>query len=158
MIKTTSKLGLGLVLLSIILAGCATKTQEEVGTRGVQFPEQQSEPKAEPVVEALQSTFYFDFDQSVLKDKTKSLLRQYAEKLSREPSAILLEGYADERGTREYNLALGERRANAVRDFLLAQDVTVDIEVISYGEEKPAAEGSTEEAWALNRRVELKYK
>jgi peptidoglycan-associated lipoprotein len=163
MIKTTAKLGLGLVLFSVILAGCSTAAKKDeqpkpvdVGTRGVQFP---VEAMPEPVVEVIPTTFYFDFDQSELKDKTKFLLRRHAEKLSREPAAIILEGHADERGTREYNLALGERRAMAVRDFLLALDVKVDIEVISYGEERPAVIGANgEEGWMLNRRVELKLK
>ena len=160
MIKTTSKLGLGLALLAMILAGC-TSTQEvepeptDVGTRGVQFPEPKQEP--DPVEEVLENTFYFDFDKSTLSDKTKFLLRRHAEQLSRQPAAIILEGHADERGTREYNMALGERRAEAVRGFLLGEGVTVEIEVISFGEEQPAAIGSDEEAWALNRRVELKY-
>ena len=158
MIKTTSKIGLGLALLAMILAGC-TATQEvepepaDVGTRGVQFPEQTSDP----VEEAIENTFYFDFDKSTLSDKTKFLLRRHAEQLSRQPVAITLEGHADERGTREYNMALGERRAEAVRGFLLGEGVTVQIEVISFGEEEPAVVGSNEEAWALNRRVELKY-
>ena len=159
MTKTTSKLGLILVLLSMILVGCKTtsepepeKPAEDVGTRGVQFP-------SEPVEEVIANTFYFDFDESALTDKTKSLLRRHAEKLDSKPVAIILEGHADERGTREYNLALGERRAEAVRDFLLAQGVTVTMEVISYGEERPAIVGAdSEEGWRLNRRVVLKNK
>ena len=160
MIKTTSKLGLGLAMLAMILAGC-TATQEveqeptNIGTRGVQFPEPQKAP--DPVEEVIENTFYFEFDKSTLSDKTKFLLRRHAEQLGRQPVAITLEGHADERGTREYNMALGERRAEAVRGFLLGEGVTVKIEVISFGEEQPAAMGSNEEAWALNRRVELKY-
>lgn len=163
MMKITSKLGLALVLLSMVLAGCTTATQEEpqpeptnVGGRDVQIPE--PEPRPEPVIEVIETTFYFDFDESKLKEKTKYLLRRHAEKLSREPMAIILEGHADERGTPEYNMALGERRAEAVRDFLLSLGVPVSIEVISYGEQRPVAMGSNEEAWSLNRRVELKYK
>ena len=71
---------------------------------------------------------------------------------------VRLEGHADERGTREYNLALGERRAKAVANYLAIQGVPrPQIEVISYGEEKPAALGQGESAWAQNRRVELIY-
>ena len=69
-----------------------------------------------------------------------------------------MEGHADERGTREYNLALGERRADAVRRVLLANGVAASqIKVVSYGEERPAALGHNEDAWALNRRAELVY-
>ena len=68
-----------------------------------------------------------------------------------------MEGHADERGTREYNMALGERRAIAVKEFLVFQGVAANrIEVISYGEERAAAYGSNDRAWSLNRRVELK--
>ena len=69
-----------------------------------------------------------------------------------------MEGHADERGSREYNIALGERRANAVRDFLVLQGVSASsLEVVSYGEERPLATGSDESSYAQNRRVELKY-
>jgi peptidoglycan-associated lipoprotein len=72
---------------------------------------------------------------------------------------VRLEGHADERGTREYNLALGERRANAVRAYLLAQGASrSQIEVVSYGEEKPADGGHDEGAWRQNRRVEVVYR
>ena len=70
---------------------------------------------------------------------------------------VIIEGHADERGTREYNIALGERRAAAAKEFLVLQGVAGDrIEVISFGEERAAAFGSDDEAWRLNRRVELK--
>jgi peptidoglycan-associated lipoprotein len=70
---------------------------------------------------------------------------------------VRLEGHADERGTREYNMALGERRATSVKEFLVMQGVASErIEVISFGEERAAAYGSDDEAWRLNRRVELK--
>ena len=72
---------------------------------------------------------------------------------------LRLQGHADERGTREYNLALGERRANAVRAYLVAQGASrTQVEVISYGEEKPADAGHSERAWAMNRRVEFSYR
>ena len=72
---------------------------------------------------------------------------------------VRLEGHADERGTREYNLALGERRANAIRAYLVAQGVSrSQIEVISYGEEKPEVMGTGESNWARNRRVEFSYR
>jgi len=110
--------------------------------------------------ETLQGVFYFDFDQAIVKRAGHTELDKHAEALMQERSLRLrLEGHADERGTREYNLALGERRANAVRAYLAAQGVSrSQIEVISYGEEKPVVTGGGESAWAQNRRVEFKYR
>ena len=102
------------------------------------------------------TTFYFEFDSSNLTDDARQALTIHAEILMEAPRSIRLEGHADERGTREYNMALGERRANAVRDFLVFQGVDASlIETISYGEEKPEVLGSSESSWAQNRRVEL---
>ena len=101
--------------------------------------------------------FYFEFDRAVLNAEATAALRLHAEWLRSNPVNVRLEGHADERGTREYNMALGERRANAVRDFLISEGVNGNLlEVISYGEESPASLDSNETAWALNRRVEMK--
>ncbi len=103
------------------------------------------------------TVFYFDFDKAVLKDESKSALTEHANWLQNSPRNIRLEGHADERGTREYNMALGERRATAVKEFLVLQGVSAGlIEVVSYGEERAASYGSNDDSWALNRRVELK--
>jgi len=104
--------------------------------------------------------FFFDFDQAIVKRAGHAELSQHAQYLAQNRSATLrLEGHADERGTREYNLALGERRANAVRAYLSAQGASASqIEVISYGEEKPAGGGHDEASWAQNRRAELVYR
>lgn len=109
--------------------------------------------------EMLQITvFYFDFDQSELKPEAREALVYHANNLKANPGRrIRLEGHADERGTREYNLALGERRAQAVERYLIVQGVSANqIETISYGEEMPAATGTTEAAYSRNRRVEMK--
>ena len=101
--------------------------------------------------------FYFDFDKALLKPESRAALLEHAAALSSNPRSVRLEGHADERGTREYNMALGERRANAVKEFLVLQGVSGGlIEVISYGEERAASFGSNDSAWGLNRRVELK--
>ncbi|WP_370979239.1 peptidoglycan-associated lipoprotein Pal [Agaribacterium sp. ZY112] len=101
--------------------------------------------------------FYFDFDQSLLRAESRAALLVQAECLKKYGSSVRLEGHADERGSREYNMALGERRANAVRDFLVLNGVAAsDLETVSYGEERPAQAGSSEASWAANRRVELK--
>ncbi|MGS2717006.1 peptidoglycan-associated lipoprotein Pal [Eionea flava] len=108
------------------------------------------------VVAPTENVFYFDFDSSALRADSRSLLNAHAASLKAKPRAVRLEGHADERGTREYNIALGERRAQAVRAYLLSQGVTSPIEVISYGEERPAVNASNNYAWQQNRRVELK--
>lgn len=105
------------------------------------------------------TTVYFDFDKSNVRPDAVDTLRAHAAYLSANPGvSVRLEGHCDERGTREYNLALGERRGNSVANFLTANGAsTSQIEVISYGEERPVAEGHNEAAWARNRRVELEY-
>ncbi len=109
---------------------------------------------------ALSGVFYFDFDQAIVKRAGHAELNKHASALGGNRALRLrLEGHADERGTREYNLALGERRANAIRAYLVAQGVSrTQVEVISYGEEKPADAGHSERAWAMNRRVEFSYR
>lgn len=96
---------------------------------------------------------YFDTDEYSVRADAQPVLAGQAQWLNRYPAVkVRIEGNADERGTREYNLALGARRANAVRDFLIAQGVSASrIETISFGKEKPIDAGSTEEAWAKNR-------
>jgi peptidoglycan-associated lipoprotein len=102
---------------------------------------------------------YFDFDQSSVRSDYLDVIRAHADYLASHPQVtVRLEGHADERGTREYNLGLGENRANSVRSLMLAQGVAENqLVVVSYGEERPAAFEHNEEAWALNRRVELIY-
>ena len=97
---------------------------------------------------------YFVFDSSALSADAKSTLNAQAAFLRSNPSVrITVEGHADERGTREYNLALGDRRASAARDFLVAQGIDgARIKTISYGKERPEMVGSNDEAWAKNRR------
>lgn len=106
------------------------------------------------------TTFYFDFDTSEIKQEARDVLVAHAQFLANNPRQnVRLEGHADERGTKEYNLALGERRANAVQRFLIVNGASRgQIETVSYGEEKPAVRGSSESAWAQNRRVELVFK
>jgi len=101
-------------------------------------------------------TIYFALDRTHINSGDRQQLVAAAKEWSRYPRSIRLEGHGDERGTREYNLALGEMRGKAVRDFLMMQGVDgTQIEVVSYGEEKPADRGVGEYAWRRNRRVEL---
>jgi len=97
---------------------------------------------------------YFDTDQSVIREDGRATLARQAEWLKKYTNyAITIEGHCDERGTREYNLALGERRATAVRQYLVAQGIPAQrVSTISYGKERPEVVGSDEGAWARNRR------
>ncbi len=111
----------------------------------------------EEAADAVGTVFYFEFDSSALTDSARAAVDAHIAALLGNDASVRLEGHTDERGTREYNLALGERRANAVRDYMVANGVpSYRIETISYGEENPAAYGSGESNWQQNRRVELK--
>ncbi|MFM7460191.1 MAG: peptidoglycan-associated lipoprotein Pal [Burkholderiales bacterium] len=102
---------------------------------------------------------YFDYDKDVVKSEFQAIVQAHAKFLADNRSRkIRLEGHADERGSREYNMALGQRRADSVRKVINLLGVANDrMETISFGEDKPRAQGSTEEAWAQNRRVEIVY-
>lgn len=102
---------------------------------------------------------YFDYDQSTIEPEYRELIALHARYLSENPSArMTLEGHADERGSREYNLALGERRANAVAGLMKAQGASASqINVVSYGEERPAENCSNESCWSKNRRAVVVY-
>ncbi len=104
-------------------------------------------------------TIYFAFDSSEISAEDEEVIKHHGKYLALNPDATLrLEGHTDERGTREYNIALADRRAQAVKKLLLFQGASSSqITIISYGEEKPAALGHDEAAWRLNRRAELVY-
>jgi peptidoglycan-associated lipoprotein len=103
---------------------------------------------------------YFDYDQADIRPEFSAQLQAHGQNLAQNPSMTLrLEGHADERGSREYNIGLGERRAQAVRRVLMLQGAGgSQLTTVSYGEERPAQTGSDDEAWRLNRRVELVYR
>lgn len=102
---------------------------------------------------------YFDYDSDVVSEAGRQVLKYYADKLLAQPDIrVRLEGHTDERGSPEYNLALGERRAKAVKEVLVLYGVDPSrIDIVSYGEARPAVEGHDESAWAKNRRVELVF-
>jgi peptidoglycan-associated lipoprotein len=106
-----------------------------------------------------QRVVYFDFDRSDITGDAQAILACHGKYLADRPSAaVTLEGHADERGTREYNLGLGERRGNAVSGALQANGGQASqLNVVSYGEERPTCSDSTEDCWAKNRRVEIVY-
>jgi peptidoglycan-associated lipoprotein len=112
------------------------------------------------VPETLLGVFLFDFDQAIVRRAAQTELNKHASALAdNRYLRVRVEGHADERGTREYNLALGERRADAIRAYLVSQGASnSQVEVISYGEEKPIVSGKNERSWSKNRRVELVYR
>jgi peptidoglycan-associated lipoprotein len=168
--------------LMVLTTGCAQKTTPtsttQMGAVGASGPspeeirareeeerrrriaESQLAPRPTAVAPGMQvmDTVYFEFDQATLSDLAKETLVRNAEWLRANPNArIQVEGNADERGTPEYNLALGERRAAAVKSYLSSLGVEGGrLVTISYGEERPADPGHGEEAWEKNRRVDFK--
>lgn len=107
----------------------------------------------------LANVVHFDFDSYELRPDDADIAARHGLQLAENPGlTVRLEGHADERGSREYNIGLGERRAQAVRRVLMLQGAQPSqIATVSFGEERPAALGSDEDAWAQNRRVEFKY-
>ncbi|MAS25580.1 MAG: peptidoglycan-associated lipoprotein [Oceanospirillaceae bacterium] len=169
---------LGLALCAAFISACsstgdveegtsseatATETEAEatqaVDTAAVDGESLEAEAAAAQAALLEQTVFYFDFDESTIKSESKAALMAHAAYLAANGSAqVVLEGHADERGTVEYNLALGERRAMAVRRFLMANGASSSqMKVVSFGEERPAVMGSSAESYAKNRRVEVKY-
>ena len=115
-------------------------------------------PDVRPTVRELQANIrdiHFDFDRYDIRSDAKPVLSEVASMLLRNTNLkVITEGHADERGTSEYNLALGDRRANSVREYLISLGVSSGrIETISYGEERPVCMEQTEECWAINRRA-----
>ena len=165
---SVTKTGLSALCLSLVLAGCSSTPVDEtmsniedttVQTVALEMETETTaieEAPVEPTMSAA-TVFYFDFDKTLLKSESRAALAEHADFLMDNPRSVRLEGHADERGTREYNMALGESRGNAVKEFLVLQGVSPSmIEVISYGEEQAASFGSSNAAWSMNRRVELK--
>lgn len=123
--------------------------------RGLTITEAKTQVEVTVTCDAL--TVGFEFDSSSLTGPDRSKLDEIVPCLAKRSDRILLEGHCDSRGTTEYNLALGQRRAESVKDYLIGQGISPDrIRTVSYGEERPIARGGTEEAMAQNRRVELK--
>ena len=158
------------VALLILAGGCSKKasqappaTTPPPATQPAEAPPQTpAEPPPatpEPVSVSWQDA-YFDYDSADLRDDARGALDADAKMLADHANAKLtIEGHCDERGTPEYNLALGERRANAAKDYLVAHGVDGSrVETISYGEERPFATGHDEASWAQNRRAHLVQK
>ncbi|WP_462320381.1 peptidoglycan-associated lipoprotein Pal [Halochromatium sp.] len=164
-----------LPIAALALSGCATQKAPPIpdtpsadelnaiggraglDTRPLVQPERS--PLDDPSSPLYRKVIYFDYDASEIKPEYADLLRAHASYIFNTPGVqVTLEGHSDERGTREYNLALGERRSQAVQRFLMAEGAPAErLSTLSYGEERPADPGRSEGAWQQNRRVELVY-
>ena len=152
------------VLITVGLSGCSTSNVniETSSASGSVSQTSQSDASiesksAEDNLSPVSLLTYFDFDSAQLSAETTVVLDSAVDKFAKNPSArVVISGHADERGTREYNLALGHLRASAVADYMLARGIDGSrIKKVSYGKERPLLKGSNEEAWAKNRRVEI---
>ncbi len=161
---------LGLIAAAVLIAGCETAPEEKAAVSGAgaataattAAPSVSPPPMPSGPAPGSQEDFeanvgdrvFFDFDKYNLKADARVAVGKQAAWLNKWPAVtVTIEGHCDERGTREYNLALGERRANSVKDYLVALGINPGrIKTISYGKERPVALGSNETAWAQNRR------
>lgn len=151
-----------LVLVAVFASGCSRKPKPAVTPTPAPETRAPETTPAEPPQTGTPSTaelrledVFFDYDRANLREEARSVLNQNGKVLNENSDAtLLLEGHCDERGTVEYNLALGERRANAVKNYLVQYGVDSGrLSTISYGEERAFAEGHDESAWSQNRRV-----
>ena len=164
--KNTLGKAAAVVLLAAFVSACSSNAAKEEAAAQAAAERAAAEQAAAAEAAAEQraiekekagSVFYFDYDSSSLSDDARAAIDAHVALMMADSGNVRLEGHTDERGTREYNLALGERRANAVRDYMVASGVPAyRIETISYGEENPVAYGSGESSWMKNRRVEIK--
>jgi len=140
----------------LVLTACATK--KEVATDAIQGQMQSDvytgTDSVEYLADGVPDRVFFATNETILTTASRETLRAQAAWLRKNSSInVVLEGHADERGTREYNLALGERRANAAKDYLMTYGISSDrISVLSYGKERPVDSGSNPLAWSKNRR------
>jgi peptidoglycan-associated lipoprotein len=140
-------------------ASASAASDQSASAQPMESESRQMDPFEDPNNLLSQRVVYFEFDSSAIRDDAIPVIRAHADYLASNSQVnFTLEGHADERGTREYNLALGERRADAVRRMLIANGVSpAQVRVVSYGEERPAVLGHDESAWSMNRRAELIY-
>ena len=150
------------LFLGLVFSGCccpkkrAAEAPAEIVAPPPEVKEEAPPPPEEPAVSL--EPIFFDFDKSNITPDAKAILDKNAEWISKNPTAkIRIEGNCDERGTNEYNMALGERRANSAKQYLVTLGIAADRpSTVSYGEEKPLDPGHDEAAWTKNRRDDFK--
>ncbi len=168
-----NRYGIGLVVAGALLVGCSKKVAKV--TEEPQAPQMERLAEAAPrnqgvdedalrrqrmqdLLNEAMKTIYFEYDQAALNERAKQTLARIGDVLKQYPEirGVTIQGHADERGTEEYNFALGERRANAIKRYLAEYGIGADrLVTVSFGEERPAVRGSGEEAWTQNRRGEF---
>jgi len=177
--KKIVKRGLVIIVPAVFLWGCESTPEVDNSGAG-EVVKVESKPMTEPAMKPKpakpmmrpamnplddpdsllsQRTVYFEFDKNEISSEFRAVIKAHAEYLASNPSSkITIEGNADERGTREYNIGLGDRRANSVRQLMVLQGATSNqVDTISFGEERPADLGHSETAWNKNRRAEIVY-
>ena len=142
-----------IIAACLVLTACASKKIEKVSGQ-IQGDVYMGSETVEYLAEGVKDRVFFATNESILTTASRETLRAQAAWLRKNSSInVVLEGHADERGTREYNLALGERRANSAKDYLMTYGISSDrISVLSYGKERPVDAGSNPLAWSKNRR------
>ena len=179
--KFESHLSIAASLLALsLIAGCASEAKKDESAPAASTPSSSASPSAAPAARSGQPSgrdvagnglndpksmlfkrsVYYEFDQSNVKTDYRSLVEAHARYLRDNPGAnITIEGNCDERGSREYNLALGQRRADGVKSMMTVLGVPDrQVDTVSYGEEKPKAHGHSEDAWSQNRRSDIVYR
>ena len=153
-----------LILAISILTACSSTKLEDKTTDVIPLTVGSQSAKYDPITDPKsllyqKGSIYFDFDEYTVKSSYQPLLKAHADYLKFSQSQIVIEGNTDDRGTSEYNLALGQRRSGAVKKALLALGVKNNqIEAVSFGEEKPKNTGTGEKAWQENRRADIVYR
>jgi peptidoglycan-associated lipoprotein len=146
---------------ALLLAACSSVALDDVNADGSKGGSGNfaSQPWNDPQSPLYQRSVYFDFNEYTVQTKYQKLLSAHASYLKANPKQkIIIQGNTDDRGTAEYNLALGQRRSDAVRKSLNLMGISDDqMEAVSFGKEKPKAEGDNEAAWAENRRADIVY-
>jgi peptidoglycan-associated lipoprotein len=147
------KNGFLILIASLVLTACATQKKTDVGGQ-IQGDVYTGSDSVEYLASGVPDRVFFATNETVLTTASRETLRKQATWLRKNSDVnVVLEGHADERGTREYNLALGERRANSAKDYLMTYGISSNrISVLSYGKEKPVDSGSNPLAWSKNRR------
>jgi peptidoglycan-associated lipoprotein len=157
----------GLAALTLALSGCSTTSEtttqpSDTESTGSEFSQGETPKSDQGAVKAPSldlGTAYFDYDRAEVRSDMREVLRRNAESLKGDDRVAVIEGYCDERGSEEYNLALGQRRADAARKYMTALGLDgSDLKTVSYGEAKPAVRGHDEAAWRWNRRAEFKVR
>lgn len=151
---------LGMVAGLLLLAACSSAPNPSATTASTAAPAASAGPRPgseQDLVANVGDRVFFDFDKSDLKPAARTTIQRWSDYLKKYPNlTVTVEGHCDERGTRDYNIALGERRATAVKNFLTSLGIDRKrVSTISYGKERPAVIGSNEAAWAQNRRAVL---